>query len=161
MAGREFSGFAYSVADLFDPASLILTVTELTQDSAVKEIAALAEEMHFREVVLSTPEEHDRIIAYTSQLAHVVSNAYIKSPTERMERGFSAGSFKDLTRVARLNPQMWTSLFLLNREPLLFEIDTLIRHLGEYRDALQQKNKEKLFQLLEEGSELKKKSQEG
>lgn len=78
-----------------------------------------------------------------------------------MERGFSAGSFKDLTRVARLNPQMWTSLFLLNREPLLFEIDTLIRHLGEYRDALQQKNKEKLFQLLEEGSELKKKSQEG
>lgn len=160
MAGREFSGFAYSVADLFDPASLILTITERTPDSAVKEVAALAEEMRFHEVVISTPEEHDRIIAYTSQLAHVVSNAYIKSPTERMERGFSAGSFKDLTRVARLNPEMWTSLFLLNREPLLFEIDTIIGHLKEYRDALQQSDKEKLFWLLEKGSERKKQSQE-
>ena len=160
MAGREFSGFAYSVADLFDPASLILTVTEQTQDSAVKEIAALAEEMHFREVVVSTPEEHDRIIAYTSQLAHVVSNAYIKSPTERMERGFSAGSFKDLTRVARLNPEMWTSLFLLNREPLLFEINTIICLLNEYRSALERQDREELFRLLEEGSEIKKRSQE-
>ena len=92
-------------------------------------LSALALELGFRKTVVATPEEHDQVIAYTSQLAHVVSNAYIKSPTLKQENGFSAGSFKDLTRVAKCNPGMWTSLFLDNRDALLAELDTILLHL--------------------------------
>ena len=103
----------------------------------------------------ATPEEHDRIIAFTSQLAHVVSNAYIKSPTHLEQLGFSAGSFQDLTRVAKLNEDMWTPLFMMNKEPLLFEIDTIIEHLTEYRDAMRAGDSERLKQLLKDGRILK------
>lgn len=160
MAGREFSGFAYAVDNLFDSASLIITETPYTDRNAVQAVRTLAEEMRFKGVVISTPEEHDRIIAYTSQLAHVVSNAFIKSPTSQMERGYSAGSFRDLTRVAKLNPVMWTELFLENREALGDEIDEIIRHLAEYRKALREGNETELFRLLKEGSDRKEKSGE-
>jgi prephenate dehydrogenase len=109
----------------------------------------------FARVVKTTPEEHDRVIAYTSQLAHVVSNAYIKSPTLRAESGFSAGSFQDLTRVAKCNPGMWASLFLENREPLLREIDTLHQSLAAYRTALEHSDRAGLQALLAEGNALK------
>ena len=155
MAGREFSGFDYAQDDLFDGASFILTPVEDTDPDAVKLLEDLARELGFGKTVLSTPREHDRIIAATSQLVHVVSNAYIKSPTLRHQAGFSAGSYLDLTRVAKLSEEMWTSLFLLNREALLYEIDTLQRHLSEYRDALAAQNTDALKSLLREGRILK------
>ena len=96
-------------------------------------------------------EEHDRLIAFTSQLAHVVSNAYVKSPTAREHSGFSAGSYKDMTRVAWLNEVMWTELFFENKEPLLFEINSLINSLTEYRDALTSDDKDKMRNLLRDG----------
>ena len=126
MAGREFSGFDYAKDDLFDGASFILTPTRETDPAAVETLRALALDLGFGKAVVSTPEDHDRIIAATSQLAHVASNAYIKSPTLRHQAGFSAGSYLDLTRVAKLSEDMWTSLFLLNRDALLYEVDTLI-----------------------------------
>lgn len=98
-----------------------------------------------------TAEAHDRTIAFTSQLAHLVSNAYVKSPTARSHKGFSAGSYKDMTRVAWLNEQMWTELFLENREPLLFELDQILSSLQEYRDALSQGDEETLRTLLKDG----------
>ena len=155
MAGREFSGFDYALADLYQGASFIITPTEQTDKSAIQTVAGLADCLGFGRIVQATPQEHDRIIAYTSQLAHVVSSAYVKSPTLKAESGFSAGSFKDLTRVAKLNPEMWTSLFLDNRTALLTELDALLDHLREYRTALEQQDSQKLFELLEDGNERK------
>ena len=105
----------------------------------------------FGKFSVTTAEAHDRIIAFTSQLAHVVSNAYVKSPTAKEHRGFSAGSYKDLTRVAWLNEQMWSELFCENRDPLLFEIDHIIASLSEYRNALAANDKQALCNLLREG----------
>ncbi|MGI5896571.1 MAG: prephenate dehydrogenase [Oscillospiraceae bacterium] len=155
MAGREFSGIDYATADLYSGASFILTPTKYTDPAAIEILSALALELGFGKTVVATPEEHDRVIAYTSQLAHVVSNAYIKSPTLKQESGFSAGSFKDLTRVAKCNPGMWTSLFLDNREALLDEIDTILQHLAEYRQALADKDADALFSLLKDGNDRK------
>ena len=155
MAGREFSGFDYAVSDLFDNASFILTPDEWTDPAAVEELSEFARTIGFKQTVTASPEEHDQIIAATSQLAHVVSNAYIKSPTLRKKAGFSAGSYLDLTRVAKLNEEMWTSLFLLNREALLYEVDTIIENLAQYRDALAREDAPALRELLKEGRLLK------
>lgn len=155
MAGREFSGFAYTLDDLFDNASFIITKTEKTSPQACEKLKRLAGEMRFKEVVFSTPAEHDRNIAFTSQLAHIVSNAYIKSPQAVSEHGFSAGSFLDLTRVAKLNAPMWTELFLANAKNLSEEIETIMNHLSEYKAALDDKNAEYLTALLKDGSDRK------
>ena len=104
---------------------------------------------------MTTAEKHDEMIAFTSQLAHVVSNAYIKSPTAKLHHGFSAGSYKDLTRVAWLNAPMWAELFLENRENLIREVDTVIRNLTAYRDAMEAGDRETLVEILEEGKRLK------
>ena len=158
MAGREFSGFDYALDNLFDQASFILTPVESTPPQAVETVEALARELHFQKIVRSTPAEHDRVIAFTSQLAHVVSNAYVKSPALGYQCGFSAGSFLDLTRVAKLNEAMWTDLFLFNRTSLLAELDTLIFHLEEYRAALEQNDHDRLLRLLRDGRILKEES---
>ena len=160
MAGREFSGFGYSVDNLFEHASFIMTPTDRTPMTAVREISQFAYDIGFAKCVISSPEEHDRVIAFTSQLAHIVSSAYVKSPSLMDQAGFSAGSFRDLTRVAKLNEDMWTSLFMLNREPLLGEITHIIEHLEEYRSALESEDRERLRSLLRDGRLLKEKSNE-
>lgn len=151
MAGREYSGYAYTLDSLFIGASFILTPTSLTDPAAVDVVEQLAKEVGFGQTVRATPQEHDEIIAATSQLAHVVSNAYIKSPTLQKEAGFSAGSFLDLTRVAKLNEDMWTDLFLMNRKALLKEIDYLQQAIGQVRDALDTGDGDTLKALLREG----------
>jgi len=106
-------------------------------------------------VTVTTPDEHDKIIAFTSQLAHVVSNAYVKSPQAKIHKGFSAGSYKDLTRVARLNENMWAELFMENKDNLLFEIDHIINALSQYKEALKNEDTASLKLLLKEGSDRK------
>lgn len=155
MAGREFSGFAYSQADLYKGASMILTPVGAVPEEAKRTVEQLALDLKFGRIVYTTPQEHDRTIAFTSQLAHVVSSAYIKSPTVKNESGFSAGSFKDLTRVAKLNEDMWTELFLMNRTALLNELDTILVALQDYRDVLERGDAEKLRELLREGRIMK------
>ena len=155
MAGREFSGFEYSLDNLFDDASFIITPDKSVSQTKINLIEDFAYSIHFKKIVTATPEEHDQIIAFTSQLAHVVSNAYIKSPTHQKQLGFSAGSFQDLTRVAKLNETMWTPLFLLNKDPLCFEINYIIARLTEYRDAMQNNDAERLKALLRDGRILK------
>lgn len=155
MAGREFSGFAYSVDNLFEKASFIMTPTDRTHMRVVQEISRLAYNIGFAKVVVSNVEEHDSVIAFTSQLAHVVSSSYVKSPSLLKQAGFSAGSFKDLTRVAKLNEDMWTELFLMNRGPLVDEIEHIIARLTEYRDAIANNDAQRLHDLLKEGRELK------
>lgn len=155
MAGKERFGFEFSDGALFIGANFIVTPTENTDKNALLIVETLAKDMGFGKIVESTPFDHDSIIAYTSQLAHVVSSAYVKSPTMQKELGFSAGSFKDMTRIATLNESMWTSLFLANKECLVFEIDELIKHLSEYREAIEQNDNEALEKLLKEGRLLK------
>ncbi|MDD3194073.1 MAG: prephenate dehydrogenase/arogenate dehydrogenase family protein [Oscillospiraceae bacterium] len=155
MAGIERSGFAFSSGDLFAGASMILTPPEGTDPAAVNAVFALCKELGFGRVQLSTPQEHDRMIALTSQLAHVLSSAYVKSPAALAHAGFSAGSFKDMTRVARLNENMWTELFFDNKPALLDEIEGLIGRLEEYAEALRQNDREGMRGLLRAGRERK------
>lgn len=158
MAGLEFSGYDYAVENLFDRASFIITPTEKSKQETVNLIKELSKEIGFNKTVIASPHEHDTVIAFTSQLAHVVSNAYIKSPSLEKEIGFSAGSFLDLTRVAKLNSSMWTELFMMNKKALLYEIDTIIESLSEYKYALETQNSDKLKNLLQIGSDLKENS---
>ena len=155
MAGKEVAGFANSDVDLYKNASYIITPTELTDADAVKTLGDLAAAMGFTRIEITTPEKHDRIISYTSQLAHVVSSAYIKSPTSAQTLGFTAGSFQDMTRVAKLDPDMWTVLFALNQQPLLAELNTLIGNLTVFRDALAAEDTEKMHGLLAQGRALR------
>ena len=157
MAGREFSGFDYSLPDLFEGASFIMTPDKDTDNEKIDALRKLAEKLGFSKIVKTDVKTHDETIAFTSQVAHVISNAYVKSPALQNESGFSAGSFQDLSRVAKLNEDMWTDLFLLNKEPLLNEIDIIINHLSEYRKALSEENAKELKTLLRDGRILKEK----
>ena len=155
MAGTQYSGFEHSRADLFRDAPMVLVPPDPENQALVKRARRALSPAGFGSITVTTAEEHDRIIAFTSQLAHVVSNAYVKSPAAQVHKGFSAGSYRDLTRVAWLNPEMWAELFLDNRENLISEIDTLIGHLKKYRDDLESGDREDLIRLLEEGKRRK------
>lgn len=155
MAGRERGGFVNSSAELFDGADMILTPDEKTNMTMLEKLKAFFLDLGFAALTFAKPEEHDRIIAYTSQLAHITSSAFIKSPDALLRRGFSAGSFRDMTRVALLDEDMWTELFLNNDDNLLFQLDILIEHLQEYRQALAAKDAQALRALLKDGREKK------
>lgn len=155
MAGLEKFGYESSKADLFQGASLILTPYTDTDEKMVEFLGEAILKAGFSRVKITTPKEHDEVIAYTSQLAHVVSGAYIKSETAKRHVGFSAGSFRDMTRVAHLNEYMWTELFMDNRENLARETDELIKRLSEYSTALKHGDREQLFAILKEGREQK------
>lgn len=155
MAGRERSGYDAATPELFQGASMVLTPHPDTPGEVVEGLEAFFLSLGFGRMLTTDPATHDRMIAYTSQLAHVLSNAYIKSPAALVHKGFSAGSFQDLTRVARLNPAMWTQLFLDNRDCLIGEIDQLCQRLTAYGDALRAGDEAELTRLLQEGSDWK------
>lgn len=156
MAGTQFSGIKYAKETLFKNAPMVLVMNQ-TDDGLLAKIKGLLAPAAFGKITVTNAEDHDAIIAFTSQLAHVVSNAYVKSPTAQLHKGFSAGSYKDLTRVAWLNENMWTELFMENREPLLFEIDSIISSLSEYRDAIADGDSDRLCSLLRDGRLAKEK----
>ena len=154
MAGREFSGVSHSTANLFERASMILVPVK----AGLKTIQSLKElslSIGFGSVVITSADKHDEIIAYTSQLAHLVSSSYMKSPTATRFMGFSAGSFRDMTRVARLSPEMWAQLTIENADFLVEEIDNIINNLRDYKNALKNADKEKMKKLLADGNEKK------
>ncbi len=151
MAGTQYSGFAKSRASLFKGASMILVPPVFDNIELLDWAKQKLEPLEFGRVVITTADKHDEMIAFTSQMAHIVSNAFIKSPTAKEHKGYSAGSYKDLTRVAWLNENMWTELFLDNAEKLIYEIDVFIRSLEKYKDALVQKDEKTLRTLLREG----------
>ena len=156
MAGLQFGGFKHSKADLYDDALFVVVPKNRNDLELLKKIKEVILKGGFSRIVYTTPEEHDKIIAFTSQMAHVVSNAFVKSSTPR-EYGtaVSAGSYRDFTRVAYLDSDMWTELFLENSDNLKEEIDTLCRELEKYSDALEHHSREELRELLEEGKERK------
>ena len=154
MAGREVAGIDNSLIALFDGASMVITPIK-ADIFAIDELKKYFLSLGFKEVVITTPENHDKNIAFTSQLCHIVSNAYIKSPTAENHFGYSAGSYKDLTRVARLSPKMWTELMISNADNLKTELDLLIANLEKYSEALGAGDKAALCALLAEGNDRK------
>lgn len=159
MAGTQYSGFAHARATLFKGAPMVIVPPRTDDMALLDDVACALAPAGFGSIQVSTAEEHDRRIAYTSQLAHVVSNAYVKSPTALGHKGFSAGSYRDLTRVARLNESMWTELFFDDADNLLFELDHIIASLKEYRDALADKDAPRMRGLLAEGRRAKEEAE--
>ncbi len=155
MAGTQFSGFKYAKADLYRGAPMVLVPPRFDDIELLSHVKDLLSPAGFGSCSVTTAEQHDEMIAFTSQLAHVASNAYIKSPTAKKHKGFSAGSYKDMTRVAWLAPRMWAELFLENRDFLLKEIDCYIEHLSQYKAAMEQNDEEELIRLLDEGKKRK------
>ena len=155
MAGTQFSGFKYAKANLFVGAPMVLVPPRFDDIELLSHVKDLLSPAGFGSYSVTTAEQHDEMIAFTSQLAHVVSSAYIKSPEADKHNGYSAGSYKDLTRVAKLNETMWSELFLCNAEPLAEEIDEVIKHLDEYRKAIRAGDCEELTILLRDGRERK------
>ena len=155
MAGSQYSGFKYSRANLFEGQPMVLVPPVFDDILLLDRVKHLLAPCHFGHFSVTTAAEHDRMIAFTSQMPHILSNAFIKSPTALGHKGFSAGSYRDLTRVAWLNPGMWSELFLENKENLLFELDTYIESLSAYRKALAEEDEETLICLLEEGKKRK------
>ena len=155
MAGTQYSGLKYAKANMFVNAPMVIVPPKYDDIVFLSRIKELLEPAGFGRITVTTAQKHDEMIAFTSQLAHVVSNAYIKSPTAMAHRGFSAGSYKDMTRVAWLNPQMWAELFVENREYLGKELDILISSLNEYREAIKNGDTDRLVSLLADGKRLK------
>lgn len=154
MAGREKSGYYASIPNLFQNANLIVTPVDGTDETALETVKQLAKQMGFGNIVTATPMWHDNMIAYTSQLAHVVSSAYVKDFCMDDALSFSGGSFQDMTRVATMDESMWAALFLDNRDNLLYHLDLLIENLTDYRDALKQRDEERLQYLIAEGRQI-------
>lgn len=157
MAGTQYSGFANSKADLFQGAPMVIVPQNRDDIMLLDRVKKMLAPAGFAHLTVTTAEHHDEMIAYTSQMCHILSNAYVKSPRAQMHKGYSAGSYLDLTRVAWLNEHMWTDLFLENRDYLLTELDQVIGALQEYRTALEQGNGDRLCTLLAEGRICKEK----
>ena len=155
MAGREVSGYDNSLATLFDNASFICTPYENTPRYAADALVGLAQDMGFARTVVTTPEHHDEMIAFTSQIAHVLACSYVLSPLAPQHAGYSAGSYRDVSRVARINADMWTELFIANGEPLVREIDDLVSNLMKFKYAIVNEDEKQLHDLMEKGNRIK------
>lgn len=151
MAGKKTSGYKHSTGSLFKGASMILVPDDVTEFDTLATARAIFAPCGFGRITICSAEKHDEMIAFTSELAHIVSNAYMKSPTALQHKGFSAGSYKDMTRVAWLNETMWTEIFMDNRDNLIKELDSIIHSLGEYREALEDQDRKRLWNLLHDG----------
>lgn len=154
MAGREVSGYDNSLDTLFDNASFICTPTNAPK-AKVDTLVELAKQMGFARTVVTTPEHHDEMIAFTSQIAHVLACSYVLSPLAPMHPGFSAGSYRDVSRVARINGEMWSELFISNKEPLIREIDDLVNNLEKFRKAISAENSDELVRLMAQANKIK------
>ncbi len=155
MAGAVASGFHAAREKMFKNASMILVPGACDDLPTLDKVCTLLRDIGFGKIVTCTPEEHDKRIAFTSQLPHILSNAYVKSPTAVLHRGYSAGSFRDMARVAKLNVPMWTELFLENADFLSKELDIIIQNLVLYKEALEQRDEQTLARLLREGADCK------
>lgn len=155
MAGREVSGFKNSVYDLFVNRSYIITATSKTDDNAISTLRELVLKIGISNITVTTPENHDRMIAYTSQLPHVLAGAYMKSPSSREHSGYSAGSYHDVSRVSSVDENLWSELFVANKENLAIELKGLITSLKKYLSAVEDGDKTALFELIKESRLLK------
>lgn len=155
MAGRERSGYDYSTEDLFFNRSYIFTETVNTNKEALNILSQMALDIGCSDVTITSPEYHDKMIAYTSQIPHILAGAYMNSPTSATHKGYSAGSYHDVSRVASVDENLWSQLFLQNKDNLLYEIDILIRNLQDYKEAVTRNDSSRLSGIIKTGRILK------
>lgn len=155
MAGRERSGYDYSTEDLFFNRSYIFTETQNTDKEALNKLSTMALDIGCSDVTITSPEYHDKMIAYTSQIPHILAGAYMNSPTSATHKGYSAGSYHDVSRVASVDENLWSQLFLSNKDNLLYEIDILIRNLQDYKEAVARNDQSRLSGIIKTGRILK------
>lgn len=155
MGGTKFSGYKYSKPDMFRGAPMVIVPPRFDDIDLYAKIKELLEPLNFGRFSFTTAEDHDRMIAFTSQLSHLVASSYIKSPSVERQRGFAGGTYRDMTRVAYLNAPMWAEIFISNKDCLIPELDSLIANLNKYREAISEERTEELTELLEEGSRRK------
>lgn len=155
MAGRERNGYDYSTEDLFFNRSYILTETANSDKETLNKLSQMALDMGCSDVTITSPEYHDKMIAYTSQIPHILAGAYMNSPTSATHKGYSAGSYHDVSRVASVDENLWSQLFLSNKDNLLYEIDILIRNLQDYKEAVARNDQSRLSGIIKTGRILK------
>ena len=160
MAGKEKIGYENSSEDLFDGASMILTPFDSLDGAVVKSLDGFFRSLGFARVVVTDVRRHDEMIAFTSQLCHLISSAYVREPLALGHAGFSAGSFRDMVRVGAPDPDTWTDLFLMNAGPLVDVLDRYIARLADFRDAIASGDRERLHRSLEEGVAAKRAMEE-
>lgn len=155
MAGREVGGYDNSLDNLYDKASFIVTPVDGTPRNKVDALVGLAEGMGFARTVVTTPEHHDEMIAFTSQIAHVLACSYVLSPLAPSHAGYSAGSYRDVSRVARINADMWADLFIDNKEALVKEIDDLVSNLMQFKYNIVNEDSPALKDLMNRANKIK------
>lgn len=155
MGGTKFSGYKYSKPDMFRGAPMVIVPPRFDGIELYAKVKELLEPLNLGRYSFTTAEDHDKMIAFTSQLSHLVASSYIKSPSAERQRGFSGGTYRDMTRVAYLNAPMWAEIFISNKDCLVAELDSLIDNLSRYRAAVSEENVEELTELLAEGSRRK------
>ncbi len=161
MQGRTSSGYKHSSATLFDGASMIVCRDDSTDEDAIANVKQLSYELKFKKVVTCTPSEHDAMLSYTSQLAHILSSVYVQNEKSQKHIGFSAGSFRDLSRVSELSADMWSELMINNKDNLLADIECYEKILGDFKQSLQVTDKHRLHGLLSNGNSMKLRSKKG
>lgn len=155
MAGTQYSGFKYAKANMYKGAPMVIVPPSYDDILLLDKLKSLLSPVGFGRFSVTTAEKHDEMIAFTSQMCHIISNSYVKSPTAGIHKGFSAGSYKDLTRVAWLNPNLWAELLTENKDNVLSELDFFIDNLKKYREAIDSEDIETLTALLLEGKKRK------
>lgn len=148
MAGREVDGFINADKDLFKESGYIITVSEKSDKNSFRLVYDMAKYIGASRIAVNTPEKHDEIIAYTSDLMHIAASALCLTYNEEMNKAYTAGSFRDCTRIAFINPELWTELFLSNKRNTLFEIDRLLAGINELRAAICNDDFDGLYALL-------------
>jgi len=157
MGGTKDRGYKYSKADMFTGCPMVIVPPRYDDIELYSRIKELLAPLQFGRFSITTAEDHDSMIAFTSQLSHVIASSYIKSPSAERQGGFAGGTYRDMTRVAYLNAPMWAEIFISNKDCLLAEIDSLISNISKYRDAIDKEDVDTLRELLEEGSRIKEK----
>lgn len=149
MAGKEVEGFENAEAAIFKDCGFIITPSEASDDESVSLVYEMAEHMGAGKIAINTPKEHDEIIAYTSDLMHIASCGLCLDFNQKMNLAYTAGAFRDCTRIALINPKLWTELFLENPDETVNEIDRYMNSLKKFRDAIASRNEEELYALLQ------------
>ena len=155
MAGREVGGYDNSLDTLYDKASFIVTPVDGTPRNKIDALVGLAQGMGFARTVVTTPEHHDEMIAFTSQIAHVLACSYVLSPLAPSHAGYSAGSYRDVSRVARINADMSADLFIDDKDALVREIDDLVSNLMQFKYNIVNEDSPALKDLMNRANKIK------
>lgn len=156
MAGREVSGVQYADCSIFEPANFIITPTAANTPEGIAWVRSLAETLNFRHIALLSPAEHDKMVGFLSQLTHVIAVTLMNTSDNTHLVDYTGDSFRDLTRIAKINESLWTELFLMNKQNLVREIDEFAAELAHFRSVLENEDTEEMKRLFRQSTQRRK-----